>query len=90
MQGIELANIDSFSLLAKASCFSVEQVCEHLVAIEESLTEISNEIPWKSIHGVRVRIAHIYDAIEMDVIYKIITEDFVSLRSKLVNIINKI
>lgn len=80
--------IDCYSLLAKASCFSVEQVCEHLIALEDELSQYTTAIPWKEIHGARVRIAHIYDRIEMPYIYKTIKTDFEDLKKELSRIAN--
>lgn len=87
LEGKKLEDIGSFSILARASCFTVEQVCEHLIALEEDLKEKTNSIPWKQVHAIRVRIAHMYDSIEMDVIYETIKKDFPALKNTILEIV---
>lgn len=83
---IESKPISPYSVLARALCYTVEQVCEHLIALEKSLLEIPNEIPWKDVHGTRVTIAHFYDKISMRIICKTIKDDFPSLKEKIKDI----
>lgn len=87
LKDVDAKDIGPYSLLARASCFSVEQICEHLISMEDDLVSLTNQIPFKEIHGIRVRIAHMYDSIEMDIIYQTIMNDFPNLRSALLDLI---
>ena len=83
---IESNSISPYSVLARALCYTAEQVCEHLIALEKVLKEIPNDIPWKDIHGARVSIAHFYDKIDMDTICSTIKNDFPILLDQIINI----
>lgn len=86
----EAAYVDPYSLVAKAVSFSVYQVCEFLIHLEEELKLLTNEIPWKKIHDTRVLIAHFYHKVNMEIIFDIVKNDFPTLKEALLKITNEI
>lgn len=80
------ADVDPYSLLARAVCFSVYQACECLIHLEEELKPKTNEIPWKKIHDTRVLIAHFYHKVNIQIIFDIVKNDFPVLRAELLKL----
>ena len=55
--------------------------------LDESFVEAHPGIPWKQMYGLRNRIAHDYEGVQMKIIWETITNDFAPLRDALQGIL---
>ena len=79
-------NYDFFSendMLVEACVFNLGQLGEAANRIDEEFEEEHPEIPWRQIYGLRNRIIHDYEGINLNLIWEIITEDLPDLYEKL-------
>ena len=74
------------SLLARATAFSLEQICEHISKIRKTLGDKYSEIPWDKIYDMRIVLAHMYISIDCDIVYKTVKNDFPLLKNQLLKI----
>ena len=74
------------SLLARATAFSLEQICEHISKIRKTLADKYSEIPWDKIYDMRIVLAHMYITIDCDIAYKTVKNDLPLLKNQLLKI----
>ncbi len=69
---------DSFirnEIVIEACAFNFSQIGELSHKLEESFQQNNPSIPWKAIYGMRNKIIHDYDGINLNVVWETITED---------------
>ena len=71
------------SMLTEACVFNLSQIGELANQLDDDFTLAHAEIPWRSLYGLRNRIVHDYDGVNMNLIWTIITEDLEPLRREL-------
>ena len=72
-----------------ASAFSVSQIGELSKEISDEAIEEMKDIPWKSIKGMRNKIVHDYDNVDLTVLWGTITLSLPELKIRLKNYIDK-
>ena len=73
-----------------ACAFSVSQIGELVGDLsDDTLNKFSN-IPWKSIKGMRNKIVHDYDNVDLSILWNTIFNDLPSLKIELIKIMDKI
>ena len=77
---VSLDKFKSSRLLLKATCFSISQIGEQMIKLEESLKNKYPNLPWKNARGMRNFIVHDYDRIDSEQIYSTVRNDLPSLR----------
>lgn len=70
-----------------ACAFTVSQIGELVKEISDDTLEQYKEIPWKSIKGMRNRIVHDYENVNLSVLWGTIKESLPELKEKLKSII---
>ena len=70
-----------------ACAFTVSQIGELVKEISEETIEKYNQIPWNSIKGMRNRIVHDYENVDLSVLWGTIQESLPELQDKLKEII---
>lgn len=70
-----------------ACAFSVSQIGELVKEIDEETMEKYKTIPWKSIKGMRNRIVHDYENVDLSVLWGTIKESLPELKEQLEDII---
>lgn len=70
-----------------ACAFSVTQIGELVKEISEETINNYSNIPWKSIKGMRNRIVHDYENVDLSVLWGTIKESLPDLKDKLKDII---
>ena len=71
-----------------ATIFVISQIGELVKNIQEDTISKHPEIEWKVIKGLRNRIVHDYEGINLKLIWYIIKEDLAELKDKLNNLCN--
>ena len=72
-----------------ACAFSVTQIGELVKEISDETIEKYNKIPWNSIKGMRNRIVHDYENVDLSVLWGTIHESLPQLKDELEDIILK-
>ncbi|MDR0320875.1 MAG: DUF86 domain-containing protein [Treponema sp.] len=72
-----------------ASLTLLANIGENVSKISENLKQEYSSIEWQKIKDFRNRIVHDYVGIDLAIVYEIITNDFKSLKPKIVNIIKE-
>ena len=78
------------SMLTEACVFNLSQIGELANRLDDDFTLAHAEIPWRSLYGLRNRIVHDYDGVNMNLIWTIITEDLEPLRRELQKILEEL
>lgn len=70
-----------------ACAFNVSQIGELVNDISDEIKLKYHNIPWKSIKGMRNKIVHDYDGIDLSILWNTITESLPKLKESLKEII---
>lgn len=86
LKDIELKDFSGTSLLARATAFSLEQVCEHVSKLRKQFEKDYPDIPWDKIYDMRIVLAHMYVTVDCKVVYDTVKKDLPSLKQQLLKI----
>ena len=67
------------SVLVEACVFNLSQMGELANRVDEAFANAHPEIPWRYIYGLRNRIVHDYEGVNLRLIWEIIHEDLPKL-----------
>lgn len=70
-------------IVAEACAFNLSQLGEISHKLEDDFQHDNPSIPWKAIYGMRNKIIHDYDGINLKVVWETITEDLPLLSNQL-------
>lgn len=79
-------NYDEFidnSILVEACVFNLSQVGELANKIDKDFQESNQSIPWRVLYGLRNKIVHDYEGVNLVLIWDIIKEDLTELNMQL-------
>ena len=89
VEGLEAKDFLDDKKTITACAFSVSQIGELVKEItEETMSKYAN-IPWNSIRGMRNRIVHDYENVDLSVLWGTIKESLPDLKDKLQDVILK-
>ncbi len=80
---------DSFTAdmkLVDACVFNLSQIGELCRFVDNAFAQNHPEIPWHEMYGLRNRIVHDYEGVNLKLVWEIISEDIPELRDSLRNI----
>ena len=80
---------ESFSentILVEARVFNLSQIGELANKIDDDFEKANSNILWRVLYGLRNRIVHDYEGVNLVLIWDIITDDLPELRKQLKNI----
>ena len=79
-----LAEFESDSMRVEATVFNLMQIGELAKAsLSDATKESIPGIPWKQIYGLRNRIVHGYDGVDMRIVWDTVSEDIPRLQTEL-------
>lgn len=87
-RGRSREDLDADRLFALALLKLVEIVGEASTRVSDVLKASHPEIPWREIAGTRHHLVHGYDAVDYDILWTIVTEDFPPLASLIRNLLS--
>jgi len=67
------------TILVEACVFNLSQMGELAKHIEDDFAKKHKEIPWKQLYGLRNRIVHDYEGVNLNLVWQIIDEDLTDL-----------
>ena len=74
-------------MVVEACAFNFGQLGELSHKLEDNFQQNNPSIPWKAIYGMRNKIIHDYDGINLKVVWETVTEDLPILSQQLKEII---
>ncbi|WP_435009347.1 HepT-like ribonuclease domain-containing protein [Tundrisphaera lichenicola] len=83
------ADLDTDRMLMLAVCRLLEMMGESACQLPASFRERETEIPWKQIIGVRHRLVHAYDQVDLDIIWNIAIGDLPPLIAALDRVLSE-
>ena len=89
VDGLEAKDFLDDKKTITACAFTVSQIGELVKEITEETIERHTEIPWNSMKGMRNRIVHDYENVDLSVLWGTIKESLPELKDKLKDIILK-
>lgn len=85
----ECKNLEDFqnnTMRVEACVFNLMQIGELAkTSLSDELKEKITTIPWKQLYGMRNRIVHGYDGVDMHIVWDTISTDLPILKQELVN-----
>lgn len=87
-QGQTHAAFMADSKLAKACVFNLSQLGELCRLVDPEFQAAHPEIPWRELYGLRNRIVHDYEGVNLRLVWQIISEDLPPLQDALQKLLN--
>ena len=87
VEGLDARNFFDDKKTITACAFTVSQIGEIAKEIEDETIKKYSDIPWNSIKGMRNRIVHDYENVDLSVLWGTIKESLPELKDKLKDII---
>ncbi|MCC6680565.1 MAG: DUF86 domain-containing protein [Phycisphaeraceae bacterium] len=87
-EGCQRADLEHDEKLRLALVRAVEVNGEAAVRVTESMQQSHPDIPWRQIIGTRHRLIHGYDQVDLDLLWRIATDDMPPLIDQLTAILN--
>ena len=78
-RGLSQADLDRNHLLLSACCYQVAVIGEAVKRLSATTRGKHPEVPWRDIAGMRDRLIHGYDSVDIDELWKTSTEDIPAL-----------
>lgn len=69
--------------LVDACVFNLSQIGELCRIVDDTFAKAHTEIPWREMYGLRNRIVHDYEGVNLRLVWEIISGDIPELREKL-------
>lgn len=85
-EGSDYESFTADSKLVEACVFNLSQMGELANRIDDDFAQAHAEIPWRLLYGLRNRIVHDYEGVNMQLIWEIIHDDLIPLRDALTRI----
>lgn len=85
-RGLSYDEFVANDMLLEASVFNLSQIGELTKHLTEDFTATHNDIPWRQMYGLRNKIVHDYDGVNLKLIWEIIESDLPPLKEKLLEL----
>lgn len=82
-RGYDYAAFSADSKLVEACVFNLSQLRELCKVADDSFTAAHPEIPWREMYGLRNRIVHDYEGVNLKLVWEIIQGDLPELEEAL-------
>jgi uncharacterized protein with HEPN domain len=89
IRGRERQDLDSDEMLCLALTRLVEIVAEAATRVSQASQQRHGQIPWAQIVGLRNRLVHGYDAVDLDILWDIVQQDLPALIGALETILDE-
>lgn len=69
---------------------TLEIVGEATKRLSPELRETSDQVPWKSMAGIRDRLIHDYFGVNLDIVWQVVTSDLPTLETEVASILSQL
>ena len=76
------------SILVEACVFNLSQIGELSNKIDKDFQQQNSSIPWRVMYGLRNKIVHDYEGVNLVLIWDIVKEDLPDLKEQLIKLYN--
>ena len=83
IKNMDYEKFSKSEMIVEACAFNLSQLGELTRKLEDGFQKVNPSIPWKAIYGMRNKIIHDYDGINLKVVWETITEDLPALKEQL-------
>lgn len=80
---MDYERFSSDPMLVEACIFNLDQMGELANRVDDAFADAHPEIPWRYIYGLRNRIVHDYEGVNLQLVWEIIRDDLPVLRDAL-------
>ena len=70
-------------MMVEACVFNLSQIEEYCHSITDEYKELHPELPWHEMYGLRNRIVHNYEGVNLKLVWEIISADLSQLREQI-------
>lgn len=81
--GLDYERFSANSQLVEACVFNLSQMGELANRVDAAYAEAHSQVPWRLLYGLRNRIVHDYEGVNLQLIWEIIKDDLPALRDEL-------
>lgn len=75
------------SVMVEACVFNLSQLGELCRLVDDDFSKVHPEVPWREMYGLRNRIVHDYEGVNLQLVWEIIREDLPELQRSLQKLI---
>lgn len=86
-EGVSHEEFEANSMLVEACVFNLSQIGELANKVSSEFQDTNPSIPWRMIYGLRNRIVHDYEGVNLVLIWDIVCEDLPELLDQLKKLI---
>lgn len=86
VDGLDQTGFTESPLVVDACVFNLSQIGELVAKVSDDFEKSHDNIPWRQLYGLRNRIVHDYEGINLDLVWQIVSDDIPDLIEKLKNI----
>lgn len=83
---MDYAGFMSNTMLVEACVFNLSQLGELAGKLDDAFIQAHRDIPWRAIRGLRNRIVHDYEGVNLTLVWDVIQTDLPQLRQQLTTI----
>ena len=73
-------------MLTEACIFNISQLGELTRKLDDEFEDNNPQIPWRQLYGLRNRIVHDYEGVNLKLVWEIIESDISSLKEQLIKL----
>lgn len=84
--GLDYESFSQNDMIVEACVFNISQLGEAANKIDEKFEKEHPQIPWRQLYGLRNRIVHDYEGVNLKLVWEIITLDLPALKSILLKL----
>lgn len=84
--GLDYDGFAANSILVEACVFNLSQMGELANRVDDTFAAAHSDIPWRLVYGLRNRIVHDYEGVNLHLIWQIIQDDMPGFRDALMKI----
>ncbi|MBE5846775.1 MAG: DUF86 domain-containing protein [Lachnospiraceae bacterium] len=87
VRGLDQQKFSESSLVIDACVFNLSQIGELVARVSKDYEKANNDIPWRQLYGLRNRIVHDYEGVNLNLVWQIVNDDIPDLIDKLKKIV---
>ena len=84
--GMKYSEFESKDMVVEACVFNLSQLGELANKVDKDFQKIHNTIPCREVYGLRNRIVHDYEGVNLKLVWEIISDDLPELKQMLLEI----
>lgn len=83
---IKYSDFENNTLICDACVFNLSQIGELTTKLDREFTEEHSDIPWGEMKGLRNKIVHDYEGVNLILVWEIISSDLPKLKEQLLKL----